>query len=55
MKTILIASTCASVLAMPLLAQQSRPAAQDVEIPPVHGGIYMIAGAGGNKIGRAHV
>src|SRR5947199_1213695 len=48
MKTILIASTCAGVLAMPLLAQQSRPAAQDGEILPVHGGIYMIAGAGGN-------
>src|SRR5207253_6004720 len=47
MKTILIASTCASVLAMPLLAQQSRPAAQDVEILPVHGGIYMSAAAGG--------
>ena len=55
MKTILIASTCAGVLTSHILAQQSRPAAQDVEILPVHGSIYMIAGAGGNitaSVGR---
>src|SRR2546421_464397 len=48
MKRVLIALACAGVLTSHSLAQQSRPAAQDVEILPVHGGIYMIAGAGGN-------
>jgi len=48
MKRVLIALACAGVLTSHILAQQSRPAAQDVEILPVHGGIYMIAGAGGN-------
>jgi glyoxylase-like metal-dependent hydrolase (beta-lactamase superfamily II) len=49
MKITFLAFTCAGVLAIPLFAQQpQRPAAQDVEILPVHGSIYMIAGAGGN-------
>src|SRR3989475_3445266 len=48
MKKFLFALICAGVLASHGLAQQSRPAAQDVEILPVHGSIYMIAGAGGN-------
>src|SRR2546423_9174433 len=48
MKRVLIALACAGVLTSHILAQQSRPAAQDVEILPVHGSVYMIAGAGGN-------
>ena len=36
-------------------AQQARPAGQELDIVPVHGSVYMIAGAGGNitvSVGR---
>jgi cyclase len=51
MKSIL--TGCAGVVALiavPLVAQQQRSAApsDDIEILPVHGSIYMLAGAGGN-------
>ena len=50
MKTLSLALTCAGLVATPLVAeqQQTRPATQEIEILPVHGSIYMIAGAGGN-------
>src|SRR2546426_11670065 len=38
----------AALVAAPLIAQQNRAASDDLEILPVHGSIYMIAGAGGN-------
>src|SRR2546423_14532635 len=55
---LLVSTSVAAFIAAPLVAQQNRapaaPAASDeIEILPVHGSIYMIAGAGGNITGSA--
>jgi len=39
---------CAALVSELALAQQPRPGTQELEILPVHGSIYMIAGAGAN-------
>jgi len=45
----LIAGVAAAMLGVSLIAQRTpAPDAQELEILPVHGSIYMIAGAGGN-------
>jgi cyclase len=44
------AGACAALVVAPLLGQANRPApsADDIEILPVHGSVYMLAGAGGS-------
>ena len=49
MKKIFLACVgLAALVGAPLIAQQNRAASDELEILPVHGSIYMIAGAGGN-------
>ena len=57
MKTIALAALALTValLAARGRAQQPRATGQDLDIVPVHGSVYMIAGAGGNitaSVGR---
>jgi cyclase len=49
MKKILLAAAAVAGFVAPVgRAQQGRPAAPEIEILPVRGSVYMIAGAGGN-------